>query len=237
MSRGFVPGLIACALVLAVCPGFAFAQTTSAAQANPSPSAAEDNEARELFKIGKDAFDDGRFERALKYFNEAYELSHRPALLSNIGTAFDRLRRDQEAVDAYRKYLEQMPEAPNRTLVEDRIRIIEAALARSQAAPPPTTSATATPLRSEAPATASAPTPQQTALAAQSIEHAQPDDRMRDAGPTPVTQRWWFWTGIGAVAVAAVVVVVAVSAGGSSGSNANPRDPALLDPTTRVREL
>jgi tetratricopeptide (TPR) repeat protein len=251
MSRGFVPGLYAWALMLTLCPVLVFAQSSGSAQTQPTPSAAEDNEARELFKIGKEAFDDGRFERALKYFNDAHELSHRPALLSNIGTALDRLRRDQEAVDAYRMYLEQVPEAANRPLVEDRIRIIQAALARSQAAPqpsavaPPPTTATGsqlTPAETEGSARAEAPvpsalSPQQAALAAPSSEApSAARSPLRDSGTTAVTSRWWFWTGIGAVAVAAVIVVVAVSAGGSS-ARGNPRSPTLLDPTTRVREL
>jgi cytochrome c-type biogenesis protein CcmH/NrfG len=248
MSRGLLPGLFACALMVALAPIPALAQT---AAADPGSTAADDKEARDLFQIGKDAFDEGRFERALKYFQDAYSLSHRAALLSNIGTAADRLRRDQEAVDAYKKYLEQVPQAPNRRLIEERIRIIESALSKSRPAPPavePTAPAPfdPTPAPTPQPTTAQptnqmtkaseapgpiAPTPEQTARAT----FATPSDvtHPTDKAETPVTSRWWFWTGIGAVAVAAVVVVVAVSAGGSS----TPQQPTLLDPKTRVREL
>lgn len=247
MFRGLL-----CALLVALAPLPALAQTNS-----PTPDAADDKEARDLFQIGKEAFDEGRFERALKYFQDAYDLSHRAALLSNIGTALDRLRRDQEAVDTYKKYLEQVPQAQNRRLIEERIRIIESALARSkpapdepvaspepaQPAPPPQPiAAPANPTMTKPPeaqaavtAEPIAPTPAQTARAAEPF--AAPTDPLHptDSGATPVTSKWWFWTGLGAVAVAAVVVVVAVSAGGST--NPEPQQPTLLDPRTRVREL
>lgn len=241
MSRGSMPGLFACALLVALAPLPALAQTPTPA---PAIDKADDEEARDLFQIGKDAFDEGRFERALKYFKEAYDLSHRAALLSNIGTAYDRLRRDQEAIDTYRKYLEQVPQAQNRKLIEERIRIIESALARSQPAPPAAVpiapvqpeltqqpTAAAPPTKAQEPLV---PTPQETARASQSLAAPSDAQHPRDTGPTPITSRWWFWTGIGAVAVAAVVVVVAVSAGGGS---ADPARPTLLDPQTRVREL
>lgn len=250
MFRGLAlllaPGLFACALLVALAPAPALAQA-------PGADAADDKEARDLFQIGKEAFDEGRFERALKYFQDAYDLSHRAALLSNIGTAFDRLRRDQEAVDTYKKYLEQVPQAPNRKLIEERIRIIESALARSKPAPPPAEpiepvpapqppAAASTPSMTKAPeaptpvkAELTAPTPAETARAAEPFSAPNDARNPVDTGSTPITSRWWFWTGIGAVAIAAVVVVVAVSAGG--GGNSEPQKPTVLDPTTRVRQL
>ncbi|HTU62754.1 MAG TPA: tetratricopeptide repeat protein, partial [Polyangiales bacterium] len=182
-------------------------------------------------------FDEGRFERALKYFKEAYELSHRAVLLSNIGTALDRLRRDQEALDAYRKYLEQVPSAPNRRQIEERIRIIDSAIARSQPAPPEAEPIAAPPPAAAPVTTAQeplVPSPAETARAAPSLTAANEAQHPKDTGAAPITSRWWFWTGIGAVAVAAVVVAIAVSAGGGE---ASPAQPTLLDPRTRVREL
>jgi tetratricopeptide (TPR) repeat protein len=233
MARGLLSGLFACALMVVCAP----AAAQSPVEPAPVIDRADDEEARDLFQIGKDAFDEGRFERALKYFKEAYDLSHRAALLSNIGTALDRLRRDQEALDAYRKYLEQVPSAPNRRLVEERIRIIESAIARSQPAPPEAESF-ATPPRAAAPAPKAqeplVPSPAETARAAPSLTAAGDAQHPKDGDSAPITARWWFWTGIGAVVVAAVVVAVAVSAGGGE---AEPAQPTLLDPRTRVREL
>jgi tetratricopeptide (TPR) repeat protein len=227
-----MPALLVCVLMLALSAVQVHAQ--GAAPQAAAGTEADDKEARDLFQIGKDAFDEGRFERALKYFRDAYELSHRAALLSNIGTVLDRLRRDGEALDAYRSYLEQVPEAANRRQVEERIRIIESALARSQPAPPAPAAVVPTPPPGAANTHAQeplVPTPAQTARAADMQSDAR---HPTDTGPAPITSRWWFWTGIGAVAVAAVVVVVAVSAAGSSNT---PDRPTLLDPTTKVREL
>ena len=88
-------------------------------------SDSQDHEARQLFEAGEVAFADGRFENALRRFKDAYELSPRPQLLFNIGASAERLRRDEEALDAYQAYLEAMPDAPNRAQVEARIDVIE----------------------------------------------------------------------------------------------------------------
>jgi tetratricopeptide (TPR) repeat protein len=88
-----------------------------------------DQEAHNLFEAGLSAYQDGRFEAALGHFQNAYELSDRPALLFNIGSCLDRLRRDAEAVDYFERFLEAVPDAPNRTEVEGRIRILRRAVA------------------------------------------------------------------------------------------------------------
>lgn len=66
-------------------------QGSAGAQVEPS-SDAVDQEARGLFEAGRAAFSDGRFDDALRYFRESFELSGRVELLYNIGTAADRLR-------------------------------------------------------------------------------------------------------------------------------------------------
>jgi tetratricopeptide (TPR) repeat protein len=237
MSRAFVAGL--CVFALALAPISALAEPGAAAET----SAVDDKEARDLFRIGKEAFEEGRFERALKYFKEAYELSRRPALLSNIGTTLDRLRRDREAVDVYKQYLVEVPGAGNRALIESRIQLIEAALADAAKAQPQAAEAEPTPkpqdtaeTTPEASPVAQVPTPQETALAAQAT---QPDATttapLRDSEPesASLTSRWWFWTGVGALAATAVVVGVAASSGGNSASPS----PVVLDTQTRVRQL
>jgi tetratricopeptide (TPR) repeat protein len=193
-------------------------------------AAVDDKEARELFRLGKQAFDEGRFERSLKYFNDAYDLSHRAALLSNVATALDRLRRDQEAVDAYQKYLALVPDAPNREQVEERVRIIQSALDKAQAA--------ARPQPAPQPS-AAAPTPAETARAAtqDGAAPASATATTADAATTSsggVTSRWWFWAGVGTLAAAAIVVGVAA---GSSGGGTATESPAVVGSATRVRDL
>lgn len=212
-----------------------------------APAAVDDKEARDLFRLGKQAFDEGRYERALKYFKDAYDLSGRAQLQFNIGTVLDRLRRDREAIDAYKSYLAKTPDAANREVVEERIRLLEAASARPDTtvvplAPAPSASDQ---LPGPSPATQPTaakpaqpvPTPAETARAATPPPAAQ--DQLATTGPATessgaITSRWWFWTGLGALAVGAVVVGVAV---GSSSGQHTTEGPAVLGPSTRVRPL
>ncbi len=97
---------------------------------NQAKDASLDAEARALFEAGQLAYQKGRFENALEYFSRAHELSQRPQLLYNIGSAADRLRKDEQALDAFRRYLEALPEAPNRGEVQSRIEVLEKTRAR-----------------------------------------------------------------------------------------------------------
>lgn len=93
--------------------------------AAPAASASHDAEARGIFLAGKAAYEDSRYEAALGHFKRAYELSQRPALLFNIGQAADKLRRDGEALEAFRAYLEQVPDGEGAREAESRVRILE----------------------------------------------------------------------------------------------------------------
>ena len=97
-----------------------------------------DPEARGLYLAGEAAFEAGRFEDALRYFEQSYALSGRPGLLFNIGQAADRARLDAIAVDAFRRYLASDPEldAAERQRLELRIAALEAALHRGVAGEP-----------------------------------------------------------------------------------------------------
>ncbi|MFK8004317.1 MAG: hypothetical protein AB8H86_32425 [Polyangiales bacterium] len=82
-------------------------------------------EARSLYDAGVVAFEDGRFEAALARWQEAYDLTHLPALLYNIGTAHDRLGQAEEAATDYREYLAAVPNADNKNYVERRLALLE----------------------------------------------------------------------------------------------------------------
>ena len=91
-----------------------------------APAIAQDErEARQLFEQGAAAFEGGRFEAALASFRESYARSPRSELLYNIATTLDRLRRDREAIDAFRRYLEVVPETDARSEIEARIAQLE----------------------------------------------------------------------------------------------------------------
>src|SRR5262245_42169971 len=70
--------------------------STSIAQ---PPTSDSDREARVLYEYGSRAFDEGRFREALQHFQHAYDLSHRPGLLFNIGLTAEHLREEQVALD------------------------------------------------------------------------------------------------------------------------------------------
>lgn len=94
------------------------------AQSDPG----RDAEARGLFEAGRAAFDQGRYPDALGYFDRAYQLSRRAQLLYNIGQVHDRLRHDEEALQAFQQYLKQVPGAENRVEVQHRIEALRQAM-------------------------------------------------------------------------------------------------------------
>lgn len=71
--------------------------TTGAAWAQAVEAAENMSEARALFMAGRVAFEEGRYEAALKHFEASYEQSKRPASLYNIARCHNRMRRDEEA--------------------------------------------------------------------------------------------------------------------------------------------
>lgn len=108
-----------------------------------------DEAARLTFESAREAFVAGDYETALARFRQAYQLSPRPGLLYNIAQSLDRLRRDEETVQVLREYLRAAPDAPNRSEVEARIRVLERSIAEHRSDrpdpdpgpgnPPPTT--------------------------------------------------------------------------------------------------
>lgn len=91
------------------------------------------SEARALFMAGRVAYDEGRYEAALTHFTGAFELSERPELLYNIAQCYDRLRRDDEAITAFERYLATEPDADRRAAVEARLNALRAARDSRQA--------------------------------------------------------------------------------------------------------
>jgi tetratricopeptide (TPR) repeat protein len=99
----------------------------------PVAEESRDREARAIYEAAVVAFDEGRFEDALRLFRRAYELSERAELLYNVGTAADRLRRNEEALEAFEAYLAQRPDADNRANVEARVAVLRRAIADADA--------------------------------------------------------------------------------------------------------
>lgn len=85
-------------------------------------------QAKKAFVAGRQAYGAGDFETALARFKHAYELTGSPDLLYNIATVFDRMRLDEEALEAYQGYLQARPRSADREHVESRISVLEEAL-------------------------------------------------------------------------------------------------------------
>jgi tetratricopeptide (TPR) repeat protein len=113
---------------------FVLGLTASASAQQPqtpppnSEASADDAAARLLFNTAREAFAAGNYEVALQRFQQAYDLSHRSALLYNIGTTLDRMRRDREALAAFERFLAEDATSPNRSEVEARVRVLRAAV-------------------------------------------------------------------------------------------------------------
>ena len=107
--------------------GMLFAVPASAQQTT------DDAAAREYFKAGRAAFDQSDYESALVYFRHAYRTSGRGALLYNIGVAADRLQREQEALEAFEKYLEETDKPAREAEVRTRIEALRKSIAEKEA--------------------------------------------------------------------------------------------------------
>lgn len=96
--------------------------TTAFAQEEPDASTVE---AQSLFAAGQAAYDDARYEDALRYFRLAARVSPLPELQYNIGLSADRLRRDAEALDAFDAFLRGVDEShPKYNEVQARVRVL-----------------------------------------------------------------------------------------------------------------
>lgn len=109
---------LACALTVF---GLASMGLSASAQAQSD----DDARARTHFEAGRSYFEEGAYDRAREEFQRAYDLSRRPPLLLNVATADERLGRYAEAAANIRRYLEAVPDDPNRTTLERRIQNLE----------------------------------------------------------------------------------------------------------------
>ncbi|HWN69777.1 MAG TPA: tetratricopeptide repeat protein, partial [Haliangium sp.] len=97
----------------ALLAALAVALAPVAVRAQPTDTVAE---ARLQFQTGKQLFDAGDFRGAIRAFETANKLAPAPLLLFNIGLAYERLGEAAPALQYFKAYLEQMPNASNRSL-------------------------------------------------------------------------------------------------------------------------
>ncbi len=119
-------GAFALCLGAALCaPAAASAQAQPGSAARPG-SAEADRRALALYEEGSAAFELEDYSTAAARFEAAFNLSPRPRILYNLGLTYDRLGIPQQAIDAYERFLSQLPNAREREQVEARIRVLRA---------------------------------------------------------------------------------------------------------------
>ncbi len=116
--------------IILTCFFLAFAPTAVVAQSELD----EQQEAHllQLIKEGKGLYDQGEFSAARTKFAEAYEIYPHPDLVYRIALCHERLGEDAQAVEYYRRFLEEAPDAEERSRVEKTIEVIEARIAKSE---------------------------------------------------------------------------------------------------------
>lgn len=207
--KSLAAGVLSAVLCLVATAEAQEATTSTPAAAEPELSAEEararDAEARGLFQAGRASFDAGRYQSALDYFERAYELSPRAQLLYNIGQAADRMRLDTRTLAAFEKYLEELPEAPNRTEVENRVRALRA-LKKDKSPPAPEPIV--------APEAVTGPSPAGDDPTALDAKLGAGSQQPRDDGS--ILEEWWFWTAVGVVVAGGITVALVAGSGGDT---------------------
>jgi tetratricopeptide (TPR) repeat protein len=90
-----------------------------------SADARQDRAAREAYQVGRTAYEAGDYQTAYDKFKESFQLSHEPALLYNIASALQGLKRPHDAAEALRSFLRLQPNDPDRAVIEKRIATLE----------------------------------------------------------------------------------------------------------------
>jgi hypothetical protein len=172
---------------------------SSAAGAGESPA----EEARAAYELGMKHYNLGAFADALAAFKQGYLAKADPTFLFNIGQCQRMLGNAKDEIYAYRRYLSEVPDAPNRVEVEKFIADAEEELHRRAAAEPPTGT-----LPIPAPVPAEPPPAPQPVVAATPAPVTPPITES-----TPFYRKPLLWILVGVAVVAAVGIGVGVALG------------------------
>lgn len=171
-----------------------------------SPVESEDEplrEAKALFARGSEAYEARRYAEALTHFQAAFARAPLPAFLFNVAQCHRMLHRPQEALRAYRRYLDNSPEPPrNAELTRELISDMEARLAWQKRTEQELRLKVEESLRVELAHGTSAPAPAPT-----------PSAPLSDARLTPLHRSWQLWAGVGLFLVVSGTLMVTVGPG------------------------
>jgi tetratricopeptide repeat protein len=184
-------------------------------------ASAEDKEAaKKAFSEATRYYNLNQYSDALEAFKRAYWNYEDPVFLYNIAQCHRLLKHKAEAIDFYKSYLRNAPNARNRAEVQRVVSELEASLQQDRAlanSPPEgPISSTNTPPSTTTPAPATTEPPSSAPPAAVVTATPAPSPR----ADKPVWKKAWFWGVVGGAAV--VVAGVAVGVGIATST---PKDP------------
>lgn len=88
-------------------------------------------DARQHFLAGQDYYSQGRYQKAIEEFDEAYRLDPRPLLLYNIAQTWEKLGDLEKAIEFLKKYLDADPTIENRTTLLNKLATMEERLSKT----------------------------------------------------------------------------------------------------------
>jgi tetratricopeptide (TPR) repeat protein len=94
------------------------------AHAQPAPEEEGSDEGREVFELGRRAYEDRRYDDAIRYFERALALSGRGELHYNIASAYERAGRRDDAIAAFERFVAAAPGSERRREAEERLRVL-----------------------------------------------------------------------------------------------------------------
>ena len=194
-STAFASALAVAALVaLASATAPAAPATRKAAKISSPAEQAAAAQAREYFERGEAFFKLEKYKEALEQYEQGYLAKADASFLYNIAQCHRLMGDKPAALRFYKRFLNEATRVPNRPVVEQHIKELEASLANEapMPAPPPEPLPTAPQPALGAPALVGSPAP-----ASASAEDGH--------GRQPIFKKWWFWTIVGAVVIGAGV--------------------------------
>lgn len=162
-----------------------------------------------------------KYGNAIGEYEQAYLSKPDPSFLYNIAQCHRLMGQNAEALNFYRRFLRDAPNAPNRQVAEKHIKDLEDTsppVAVPAPAPVPAPTPAPEPVAPTAPISPAPTTPPALALSAPPPTTAPASD-MAPIGDTgavsspaeshPIYTRWWFWTAIGVVAAGGLIIALA----------------------------
>jgi tetratricopeptide (TPR) repeat protein len=189
------------------------------------------NQAKMHFEAGKNAYNAGDYSNAIKEFKAAEALRPSPILDYNIALANEKLAKKRVAVKYYKRYLEGMPNATNRSQVEATIAQLEREIAAQPAQPEPT--------QPELPPTQPPPTNQPTYGAYDPYGNQGQPPVVPPQPPPKKKSYWWVALivigGVLLISIPVIYYVVVATSTRSSFNNGLELVPTSPNPTVDIK--